>query len=123
MKQYGPIGRREQPCPDESYSLEEGILEQLDELEPSIVAAYAEFCADKVEVPVEMAASLILEMGVRWRWDSTQSAIGERNPWLALALGDVVRSIRELQEPFIKHRAAQLRSQAEQLEQSKREAA
>jgi hypothetical protein len=117
MKHYGPIGRREQPCPDDSVSIKEAIHEQLDELEPSIVAAYAEFVADKVEVPVEMAASLILEMGVRWRWESTQAAIGQRNPWLALALSELVTSIHELKDAFIEHHAAQLRSKAEQIKQ------
>lgn len=110
-------GVREYPCPDESCSLEEAIRDQLDELEPSIVAAYAEYAHDKVEVPVEMAASLILEMGVRWRWESTRAAIGQRNPWLALALAEIVTSIHGLQKAFIEHHAAQLRSKAEQIEQ------
>lgn len=117
MKHYGPIGRREQPCPDDSVSLEEAIHEQLDELEPSIVAAYAEFVADKVEVPVEMAASLILEMGLKWHWESTRGAIGQRNEGLALALNDIVYAIDKQQAAFIEHRAAQLRSKAEQIKQ------
>jgi hypothetical protein len=117
MKHYGPTGRREQPCPDDSVSLEEAIQDRLDELEPSIVAAYAEYAHDKVELPVEMAASLILEMGVRWRWESTRAAIGQRNPWLALALAEIVTSIQGLQKAFIEHHAAQLRSKAEQIKQ------
>ena len=119
MKHYGPIGRREQPCPDDSVSLEDAIQDQIDELEPGIVAAYADFAADKVEVPVEMAASLILEMGVRWRWESTRAAIGQRNPWLALALAEIVTSIHGLQKAFIEHHAAQLRSKAEQIKQER----
>ena len=117
MKQYGPIGRREQPCPEDDTSLEEAIHEQLDELEPDIVAAYAEFAADKVEIPVDMAASLIGEMGLKWRWGSTQSVIAQRNPGLALALSDMVQAIDKLQAAFIEHHAAHLRSKAEQIQQ------
>ena len=117
MKQHGPIGRREQPCPEYSESLEDAIKDQLDELQPDIVAEFAEFAADKVEIPVEMAASLILEMGVRWRWESTRAAIGQRNPWLALALAEIVTSIHGLKDAFIEHRAAQMRSTAEEIKQ------
>lgn len=119
MKHYGPTGRREQPCPDDSVSIEEAIHEQLDELEPSIVAAYAEYAHDKVEVPVEMAASLILEMGVRWRWESTQAAIGQRNPGLALALNYIVYAIDKLQAAFIEHEAERRRKEAEEIRQER----
>jgi hypothetical protein len=116
MIKHGPIGRREQPCPEDDTSLEEAIREQLDELDPDIVAAYAEFAADKVEIPVEMAASLILEMGLKWRWGSTQSVIAQRNPGLALALNDIVYAIGKLQKAFIEHRARSLRRKAEEID-------
>ena len=107
--------RRESSLPVGYTTLEEVLHEQLDELEPSIVAAYAEYAADKVEIPVEMAASLILEMGLKWRWDSTQAVIAQRNPGLALALGDMVRSIDKLQAAFIEHEAERRRKEAEEI--------
>lgn len=107
--------RRESSLPADNTTLEEALHEGLDELEPSVVAAYAEFAADKVEIPVEMAASLILEMGLKWRWGSTQAVIGQRNPGLALALGDIVRAIDKLQAEFIEHEAERRRKEAEQI--------
>ena len=107
--------RRESSLPADNTTLEEALHEGLDELEPSTVAAYAEFAADKVEIPVEMAASLILEMGLKWRWDSTQAVIGQRNPGLALALGDIVRSIDKLQAAFIEHEAERRLKVAEEI--------
>jgi hypothetical protein len=57
MKQYGPIGRREQPCPDESSSLEEAILEQLNSLDPDTVLAFIEFCDDRKDEFAEREAT------------------------------------------------------------------
>lgn len=109
--------RRESSLPADNTTLEEALHEGLDELEPSVVAAYAEFAADKVEIPFELAASLIIEMGLKWRWGSTQGFIGQRNPGLALALGDIVQAIDKLQAAFIKHEAERRRKEAEEIRQ------
>jgi hypothetical protein len=114
MKQHGPIGRREQPCPECSESLEEVILGQLDELDPDVMQAYAEFCADKIEVPVKLIAALIPLLNYRRRWDSVRSRTDEA---LGDALDEIVYDIDKQQAAFIEHRAAQLRSKAEQIKQ------
>ena len=117
MKQYGPIGRREQPCPDDSVSLEETILDQLDELDDDTVSAYAEFCAERIELPLALVHALILGRGLRRSWDGTRNAVARRQPDLAEALNEIVWSIDKLQAEFIEHHAAQLRSKAEQIKQ------
>lgn len=114
MKHHGPIGRREQPCPEYSESLEEIILDQLDELDPDVMQAYAEFCADKMEVPVKLIAALIPLLNYRRRWDSVRSRTDEA---LGDALDEIVYDIDKQQAAFIEHRAAQLRSKAEQIKQ------
>ncbi len=116
MKHYGPIGRREQPCPDDSVSLEHAILERLDELDPDVMQAYAEFCADKIEVPAALAKALILSI-CSGKWDALRSRIGYSNEWLDEALNEIVWSIDKQQAAFIEHHAAQLRSKAEQIKQ------
>ena len=116
MKHYGPIGRREQPCPDDSTSLEEAILNQLDNLDPDVMQAYAEFCEDKLEVPAGLAKALILSI-CSGKWDALRSRIGYSNEWLDEALNEIVWSIDKQQAAFIEHHAAQLRSKAEQIKQ------
>lgn len=115
-------GFREYPCPDESVSDEERVLEALDSLDEATMQAYAEFCADKIEVPVGLAKALILSICAHG-WESLRSRIGYSNEWLDEALNEIVYDIDKQQAAFIEHHAAHLRSQAEQLEQSKREAA
>lgn len=114
MKQYGPIGRREQPCPDERYSLEEAILEQLDSLDPDAMQAYAEYCADKIEVPVKLIAALIPLLNYRRRWDTVRSRTDEA---LGDALDEVVYDIDKLKDSFIKHEAERRRKEAEEIRQ------
>jgi hypothetical protein len=120
MKHYGPIGRREQPCPDDSVSLEEAILDQLDNLDPDVMQAYAEFCAERMEVPEKLIAALIPLLNYKRRWESVRSRTDEA---LGDALDEIVYAIDKQQAAFIEHHAAQLRSKAEQIEQSKQEAA
>lgn len=113
-------GVREYPCPDESTSLEEAILDQLDNLDPDVMQAYAEFCAGRMEVPEKLIAALIPLLNYRRRWESVRRRTDEA---LGDALNEIVWSIDKLQAAFIEHHSAQLRSRAEQIEQSKREAA
>jgi hypothetical protein len=108
-------GFREYPCPDESVSDEERVLEALDSLDEATMQAYAEFCADKIEVPVGLAKALILSICAH-QWDTLRSRIGQTNEWLDEALNEIVWSIDKLQAAFIEHHAAHLRSQAEHIQ-------
>lgn len=112
MTHYGPIGRREQPCPDDSVSLEHAILERLDELDPDVMQAYAEFCADKIEVPVKLIAALIPLLNYRWRWESVRSRTDEA---LGDALDEIVYDIDKQQAAFIEHEAERRRKEAEEI--------
>lgn len=116
MKHYGPTGRREQPCPDDSTSLEEAILDQLDNLDPDVMQAYAEFCAERMEVPEKLIAALIPLLNYKRRWESVRSRTDEA---LGDALDEIVYAIDKQQAAFIEHHAAQLRSKAEQTEQER----
>jgi hypothetical protein len=57
MKHYGPIGRREQPCPDDSVSLEEAIQGQLEELDEKTVASFIAYCDDRIDEFLEHEAN------------------------------------------------------------------
>lgn len=114
MKHYGPTGRREQPCPDDSVSGEEQVLAALDSLHEPTMQAYAEFCEDKLEVPAGLAKALILSI-CSHGWESLRSRIGRSNEWLDEALNVIVYDIDKQQAAFIEHHAAQLRSKAEQI--------
>ena len=57
MKHYGPTGRREQPCPDDSVSLEEAIHGQLEELDEKTVASFIAFCDDRIDEFLEHEAN------------------------------------------------------------------
>jgi len=113
------IGYRENPCPDDGQPLEEAIFDQLDELDDETVSGYAEFCAERIELPLALVHALILGLGLRRSWDGTRSAIARRQPELGEALNEIAWSIDKLQAEFIEHHAAQLRSKAEQIEQEK----
>ena len=55
MKHYGPTGRREQPCPDDSVSEAEQVHEALDAYDADTLAAYAAFASDKL-APISLIA-------------------------------------------------------------------
>jgi protoheme ferro-lyase len=57
MKQYGPIGRREQPCPEYSESLEEAIQQQLEEHDEATVQAFIDYCDDRIDAFLEHEAN------------------------------------------------------------------
>lgn len=57
MKTHGPMGRRENPCPADNTTLEEAILEQLENNDPDTVQAFIEFCADRIDDFAEREAS------------------------------------------------------------------
>ena len=116
MKQHGPIGRREQPCPEYNESDADLVLAALDSLHEPTMQAYAEFCEDKIEVPAALAKALILSI-CSGKWDALRSRIGYSNEWLDEALNEIVWSIDKQQAAFIEHHAAQLRSKAEQIKQ------
>jgi hypothetical protein len=116
MKQYGPIGRREQPCPEDDTSLEEGILDQLDSLDRDVMQAYAEFCGERMEVPVNLIAALIPLINYKRRWESVRSRTDEA---LGNALDEIVYDIDKLQAAFIEHEAKRRRTEAEAIEQER----
>ena len=111
---YGPIGRREQPCPDESYSLEEAILEQLDEQHPDTIQAYATYCAERMEVPENLIAALIHLQGPNYCWEMQ---IGRIHEQLGEALKEIVWQIDKLQAHFIPYEAERRRKEAEEIRQ------
>lgn len=108
-------GLREYPCPDESVSLEDAIKDQLDELNPELVDALADYCEDKLETPAPLLAALILEMGWRRRWDTTRGHIGRRNESLADALSELVDAIETHKNAFIEHEAERRLKVAEEI--------
>jgi len=57
MTHYGPIGRREQPCPDESESLEDAINEQLKDHDEATVSAFIDYCDDRIDAFLEHEAN------------------------------------------------------------------
>lgn len=116
MKHYGPIGRREQPCPDDSVSGVEQVLAALDSLHEPTMQSYAEFCEDKLEVPAALAKALILSI-CSGKWDALRGRIGYSNEWLDEALNEIVWSIDKQQAAFIEHEAGKRRAEAEQIKQ------
>lgn len=86
----------------DSERMYESIHEELDDLEDDTVAAYASYCDDLG--PSELIAPLIKELGLQ-RWESTRNAIGQRNPELADALGELVRNIDKKRAAFTEHEA------------------
>ena len=50
-------GFREYPCPDETFSLEEAIRSQLDEMDETTVRAFIEHCDDRLDDFLELEAS------------------------------------------------------------------
>lgn len=117
MKHYGPIWRREQPCPDDSVSGVEQVHEALDAYDPDTLAAYAAYASDKLDQPIELVASLVPGLVGNQRWESHRNLIGQFNPDLAEYLGELALAIDKQQAAFIEHHAAQLRSKAEQIKQ------
>lgn len=57
MKHYGPTGRREQPCPDDSESLEDAISEQLKDHDEATVSAFIDYCDDRIDEFLEHEAN------------------------------------------------------------------
>jgi len=57
MKHYGPTGRREQPCPDESVSEADLIHEALMEHDESTVASFIAYCDDRIDAFLEHEAN------------------------------------------------------------------
>ena len=57
MKQHGPIGRREQPCPEYSDSLEDEIHEQLKDHDEATVSAFIDYCDDRIDAFLEHEAN------------------------------------------------------------------
>lgn len=106
--------RRESSLPADNTTLEEAILEQLDNLDPDVMQAYAEFCADKIEVPVDLALSLILSICAH-QWETLRSKIGQTNEWLDEALNAIARDIDKLCIPFIAKEASRRRAEAEEI--------
>ncbi|MGK8471169.1 hypothetical protein ACRS34_09510 [Stutzerimonas stutzeri] len=119
MKHYGPTGRREQPCPDDSVSEAEQVHEALDAYDHDTLAAYAAYASDKLDQPIELVASLVTGLVGHQRWESHRNLIGQFNPELAEYLGELALAIDKQQAAFIEHHAAQLRSKAEQIEQER----
>jgi len=117
MKHYGPIGRREQPCPDDNVSDEDTVRAALDEYDADTLAAYSAFASDKLDQPIELVASLVPGLVGHQRWESHRGLIGRFNPELAEYLNVIAYDIDKLQAAFIEHHAAQLRSKAEQIKQ------
>lgn len=116
-------GFREYPCPDESVSDVDRVHNALDAYDADTIAAYAAYASDKLDAPIELVAALVPGLVGHQRWESHRNLIGQFNPDLAEYLNGMAYAIDKLQAAFIEHHAAHLRSQAEQLEQSKREAA
>lgn len=50
-------GVREHPCPDESYSLEEVIHEQLQDHDEATVQAFIDYCDDRIDAFLEHEAN------------------------------------------------------------------
>lgn len=109
--------RRESSLPADNTTLEEAILEQLDNLDPDVTQAYAEFCAERIELPLALVQALILGLGLRRSWEGTRSAVARRQPELGEALNEIVWSIDKLQAEFIEHEAGKRRAEAEQIKQ------
>ncbi len=57
MKQHGPIGRREQPCPEYNESLEDAIHEQLKDHDEATVSAFIDYCDDRIDAFLEHEAN------------------------------------------------------------------
>jgi hypothetical protein len=106
--------RRESSLPADNTTLEEAILEQLDNLDPDAMQAYAEYCADKIEVPVDLARALILSICAH-QWEALRSKIGQTNEWLDESLNVIARSIDKLQASFIEHEAERRLKVAEEI--------
>lgn len=104
--------RRESSLPADNTTSEEYILEQLDNLDPDVMQAYAEYCADKIEVPVKLIAALIPLLNYKRRWESVRSRTDEA---LGNALDEIVYEIDKLQAAFIEHEAERRLKVAEEI--------
>lgn len=101
--------------PTEKAHLEYAIQQHLDRKEPDLVEAYAEFAADKLEIPVPLVAALIPDMVLSYRWEALRSVIGRSSPDLAEQLGELVMGIDKLRMAFIEHEAERRRKEAEEI--------
>lgn len=101
------------PNPDDSYTLEDAIRDQLDAHHLDTIEAFATFCAERMEVPQRLIGGLILELVGNRRWETTRSAIGQRNCWVAEALAEITADIRQLEDAFITYEALRRTAQAE----------
>jgi hypothetical protein len=115
MKHYGPIGRREQPCPDESVSEAEQVHEALDAYDADTLVAYAAFASDKLDLPIELVAALVPGLVGHQRWESHRNLIGQFNPDLAEYLSTQALAIDKQQAAFIEHEAERRRKEAEEI--------
>ena len=107
-------GAREYPCPDESCSLEEAITDQLDELDADVVQAFAEFCGERIEVPLSLIAALVPLLNYRRRWESVRNRTDEL---LGNALDEIAYEIDQLKPAFISYEAARRTAEAEHIQQ------
>jgi hypothetical protein len=107
--------RRESSVPADNTTLEEAILEQLDNRDPDAMQAYAEFCSDRLDTPLPLVAALVPDVVMSHRWDSLRSVIGQSNPALAEHLGELVMGIDKLCMAFIVHEAKRRQAEAEEI--------
>jgi len=107
-------GFREYPCPDEATSLEDAIRSQLDELDADAAQAFAEFCAERIEVPLNLIAALVPLLNYRRRWESVRNRTDEL---LGNALDEIVYEIDQLKPAFISYEAARRTAEAEHIQQ------
>lgn len=104
--------RRESSLPADNTTLEEAILEQLDNLDPDVMQAYAEYCGERMEVPVKLIAALIHLQGPSYCWEMQ---LGRIHEVLGEALKDIVYDISKLQAAFIEHEAERRLKVAEEI--------
>jgi len=104
--------RRESSLPADNTTLEEAILEQIDNLDPDVMQAYAEYCGERMEVPVKLIAALLPLLNYKRRWESVRSRTDEA---LGNALDEIVYDIDKLQAAFIEHEAERRRKVAEEI--------
>lgn len=113
MKSYGPIGRREQPCPEYDESDADRVSEALDAYDADTLAAFAEFASDKLDQPVDLVAALVPGLVGHQRWENHRNLIGQFNPDLAEYLGELALAIDQQKKAFIEHEAERRRKEAE----------
>ena len=107
-------GFREYPCPGEAASLEEAIRDQLDAHDADAAQAFAEFCAERIEVPLNLIAALVPLLNYRRRWESVRNRTDEL---LGNALDEIVFEIDQLKPAFITYEAARRTAEAEHIQQ------